>query len=200
MSSNLFLDAKQLLLQNDGLNYINYETLSQEHREFLRSDTWDFYFTQAANAVYFPGNALLRARTMSVNPQFNFAMGQMTAIIRQFQLNQSTISGTTAGSISIDYMDFEDQAINAWLLDWRNKCGDMENRYTFRKEDTVSEGRLTIYNSSRKPIRIYNLHTMQPTDIGAALNMALTSDDPQNVGATTATFAFEHMSLEWKNI
>ena len=71
MASNLFLDAKELLLQNDGLNYINYDTLSEEHKEFLRSDLWDFTFTQPANAVYFPGNAMLHARTKAVNPSIN---------------------------------------------------------------------------------------------------------------------------------
>jgi hypothetical protein len=200
MASNLFLDAKELMLQNDGLNYINYETLSENNKEFLRSDVWDFFWSQPAAAVYFPGNAMLRARTQAVNPQFPVQLGQMTAIIRQFQIQQSTISGTTAGSISIDYNDREDQAIFAWLDDWRDKCGDREHRYAFRKEDVVAQGRLTIYNSSRKPIRIYDCLTMQITDPGNGLNPSLNSDDPQNVGQVSATFSFEHFKLAWKNI
>lgn len=200
MASNLFLDAKEMILQNDGLNYINYETLSEEHKEFLRSDVWDFQFTQAANAVYFPGNALLKARTQAVNPQFPVGLGQMTAVIRQFTIQQTTISGTTAGTIGIDYNDREDQAIMAWLDDWRDKCGGRENRFTFRKEDTIAMGRLTIFNSTRKPIRIYSVLTMQPTDVGNGLNPSLNSDDPQNVGQISATFSFEHFHLDWKNI
>lgn len=200
MANNLFLDAKELLLQNDALNYINYDTLSEEHKEFLRSDVWDFQFTQPANAVYFPGNALLKARTQAVNPQFPVALGQMQAVIRQFTIQQTTISGTTAGSLSIDYNDREDQAIMAWLDDWRDKCGDREHRYTFRKEDLIAQGRLTVYNSSRKPIRIYTVMTIQPTDVGNGLNPSLTSDDPQNVGTISATFSFEHFRLDWKNI
>lgn len=200
MANNLFLDAKEIILQNDGLNYINYETLSEEHKEFLRSDMWDFQFTEPAAAVYFPGNAMLRARTQAVNPQFPVGLGQMTAVIRQFTIQQTTISGTTAGTIGIDYNDREDQAIMAWLDDWRDKVGGRENRYVFRKEDTIAQGRLTVYNSSRKPIRIYNILTIQPTDVGNGLNPALNSDDPQNVGTISATFAFEHFELEWKNI
>lgn len=200
MANNLFLDAKELLLQNDGLNYINYETLSEEHKEFLRSDIWDFQFTEPAAAVYFPGNALLKARTQAVNPQFPVGLGQMQAVIRQFTIQQTTISGTTAGSLSIDYNDREDQAINAWLDDWRDKCGGREHRYVFRKEDTIAQGRLTMYNSSRKPIRIYDVLTMQPTDIGNGLNPAFNSDDPQNVGQISATFSFEHFRLTWKNV
>lgn len=200
MANNLFLDAKELMLQNDGLNYINYETISENNKEFLRSDVWDFQFTQPAAAVYFPGNALLKARTQAISPQFPTQIGQMTAVIRQFQIQQSTISGTTAGTIGIDYNDREDQAIMAWLDDWRDKCGDRQNRYAFRKEDTVAQGRLTIYNSSRKPIREYELLTMQIVDPGNGLNPSLTSDDPQNVGQISASFSFEHFNLIWKNI
>lgn len=200
MANNLFLDAKELLLQADGLNYINYETLSEEHKEFLRSDVWDFQFTEPAAAVYFPGNALLKARTQAVNPQFPVGLGQMTAVIRQFTIQQTTISGTTAGTLGIDYNDREDQAILAWLDDWRDKCGTRENRYSWRKEDTIAQGRLTIYNSSRKPIRIYSILTIQPTDVGNGLNPSLNSDDPQNVGQVSATFSFEHYNLDWKNI
>jgi hypothetical protein len=51
MANNLFLDAKELLLQNDQLNYINYESISEEHKEFLRSDTWDFVFTKVISQL-----------------------------------------------------------------------------------------------------------------------------------------------------
>ena len=200
MASNLFLDAKELLLQNDGLNYINYDTLSEEHKEFLRSDLWDFTFTQPANAVYFPGNAMLHARTKAVNPSVNVGLGQMSAVIRQFTIQQAVISGTTAGTIGIDYQDREDQAINAWLDDWRDKIWGREHRYSFRKEDTIAQGRLTMYNSSRKPIRIYDLLTIQPQDIGSGLNPAFSSEDPSDVGSISATFGFEHFRLAWKNI
>lgn len=199
MANNLFLDAAQLMLQADGLNYINYENLNQSNKEFLRSDTWDFKFTQPAAAVYFPGNDLLQARTISATPQIPYQLTQMTAIIRGFQINQTVKSGTTSGTISIDYNDLEDQSINAWLFDWADKCGDSEHRYAFRKEDTIAQGKLTIMNSSRKPLRIYSLLGMQIVDPGNGLNPALTSDDPQNVGMVSASFTFEHYRLDWKN-
>jgi hypothetical protein len=200
--ANLFLEAKELLLQNDGLNYINYDQLSQERKEFLRSDLWDFTWTVPCNAVYFPGDAFVKARTQAVNPSFNSAIGQLSAIIRNFQIYQNTYSGTTAGTISITYQDFEDQAIMAWLDDWREKLGDREHRYTFRKEDTCAEGRLTVYNSSRKPIRIYDVYTIQLQDPGAPglYSPSYNSDDPANMGEITANFSFEHMKLIWKNV
>lgn len=200
--ANLFLDAKELLLQNDQLNYINYNTLSQERREFLRSDLWDFEWTKPCNAVYFPGNAFIKARTRSVTPTVNSQIGQMTATIRNFNIFQAVYSGTTEGTISIEYQDLEDQSIMAWLDDWREKLGDREHRYTFRKEDTCAEGKLTVFNSSRKPIRIYELKTIQLQDPGASglYSPGFTSEDPSDLGQVSASFHFEHIELVWKNI
>jgi hypothetical protein len=200
MANNLFLDATELMQQNDTLNYINYENIAEGNREFLRSDTWDFEFTVPPAAVYFPGNGLLKKRMMNVNPQFPSQLGNMQAVIRQFQINQSTFSGTTAGSISIDYMDREDQAITAWLDDWRDKIGGRQNRYAFRKEDVIAQGRLIWMNSSRKPIREYTIYTMQLQDPGAGINPQFTSDDAQNLGQVSASWSFEHFELTWKNI
>jgi len=199
--ANLFLEAKELLLQNDQLNYINYDTLSQERKEFLRSDLWDFEWTKPCNAVYFPGNAFVKARTKSVNPSLNSSITQLTATIRNFNIYQSVYSGTTEGTISIEYQDFEDQSIMAWLDDWREKLGDRENRYTFRKEDTCAEAKLTMFNSSRKPIRIYTLRTIQLTDPGISglYSPSFSSDDPSDLGTISASFHFEHCELTWMN-
>ena len=200
MANNLFIQAKDMIQQNDTLNYINYQKISEGHKEFLRSDVWDFEFTKVADAVYFPGMDLLHARMMSVTPQFNVGLSQMQATIRQFTINQTALSGTTSGSLSMDFMDREDQAITVWLDDWRDKMGSREERYAFRKEHTYSDGKLTHMNSSRKPLRIFEIYTIQPTDVGGALNPSYGSDDPQNVGQISASFSFEHYKLLWKNI
>lgn len=200
MAKNLFLDAKELLLQNDGLNYINYATLSEEHKEFLRTDLWDFEFTVPAPAVYFPGNAMLKARTQGVDPAFPGALSEISAVIRQFTIRQSVISGTTSGTITLQYIDREDQAIAAFIDDWRDKLGARDNRYTFRKEDTIAEGKLTMYNSSRKPIRIYAMHALQPNDGTGGLNPSFNSDDPGQAGQYSLPLTFEHFELIWKNI
>lgn len=143
---------------------------------------------------------MLHARTKAVNPSVNVGLGQMSAVIRQFTIQQAVISGTTAGTIGIDYQDREDQAINAWLDDWRDKIWGREHRYSFRKEDTIAQGRLTMYNSSRKPIRVYDLLTIQPQDVGSGLNPAFNSEDPSDVGSISVTFGFEHYKLAWKNL
>jgi len=199
--ANQFLQSSVITDQNSDLDYINYDSIREDNKEFLLSNVWDFKWTTVPAAVYFPGNPLLKVRTTSVTPQFNIGITQMMAIVRQFTIQQSVITGTTAGSISFEYVDKEDQAITAWLWDWREKMGGMKDRFLFRKEDTIGEGVLTMYNSTRRPIRIYTLRTMQPIDIGNTLNPQFNSDDANNNNSmASATFAFEHWELNWANM
>ena len=199
--ANLFLDAKDLLQQNNQLNYINYDTLAQEKREFLSSNLWDFEWTKPCNAVYFPGQEFVRARTKSVNPQFTGSIGQMSAVIRNYTIYQAVFSGTTEGTLTFEFQDFEDQSIMAWLDDWRQKLGDRSNKFAFRKEDTSAEGKLTLFNSSRKAIRTYTFRCIQPQDISTTglYSPSLTSDDPTDLGSISATFHFEHAEITWEN-
>jgi hypothetical protein len=201
MSRNIFLDASNLLKQNNGLNYINYDRIKEEGKEFLRTDVWDFTFTVPPAAVYFPGNDLLKVRCSECQPQFPASLSEISATIRQFTIRQSVMSGTTSGGISLTYTDREDQAISAFIDDWRDKISGRNTRYSFRKEDTVAEGVLTMYNSTRHPIREYLCHSLQPeSDMSGTLNPSFNSDDPQNAGTCNLSLRFEHFELIWKNI
>jgi hypothetical protein len=198
--SKLFLDSVDVLNGNDNLGYINYNDLKQSNKEFLRSDTWDFKFTQHPAAAYFPGNDFIRKRLMNVNLAVPTQLGMMSANLRGFQLNQVTYSGTTSGTISLDFMDMEDQAITLWLDDLRDKYGSRKNRFAFRLEDTRGEAVVTIFNSSRIPIREYVLYGMQLQDPGNGLNPPLSGDDPQNVGQISCTWVFDHFEMNPLNL
>ena len=200
MASNPFLDVSEILKGNDELSYINYSNFNESNKEFLRNDVWDFTWTQAPAAVYFPGNDLLKARMRSVSPQFPTQLSQMQTNIRQFTIQQSVFSGSTAGTLSLEYCDREDQAITAWLDDWRDKIGGRENRFAFRKEDLVGQGELVMFNSSRKRIRTYTIYTIQLQDMGQGISPQFGSDDAQNIGETQASFSFEHFEMKWENI
>lgn len=199
--SNILLDLGNLIGKDKTLGYINYETLKEDHKEFLRSDMWDLEFIEAPHAVYFPGNTLLKARTTGCTPSFGGGVGEIEAIIRQFRIRQTVISGTTSGTISVQYMDREDQAIRIFLDDWRDKIWNRNNRFTFRKEDTIATLRLTQYNSTRKPLVKYIMYACQinggQDDI---INKGFTSDDPSNIGDYDVTYSFEHYELEWCNL
>lgn len=198
--SNIFLDVATIIGDNDNLDYINYESISEEHKEFLRSDMWDLEFLQAPAACYFPGNELLKKRTKGTTPSFPTELGEISADIRHFTIRQKTISGTTKGTISVDYVDREDQAIRFFLDDWRDKIWNRQNRYAFRKEDTIATLKLTQFNSSRVPIIEYVMYAVQPDAIGDPFNSAFTSDDPANTGEFSVTFSFEHYDVNPLNI
>jgi hypothetical protein len=200
--ANLFLESIDLLASaNDPLNYIEYDKINEEQKEFLRSDLWDLQFLEAPHAVYFPGNDLLRLRTTEVNPSFNAGLGEISAVIRQFKIRQTVISGQSDGTISVNYVDREDQAIRSFIHDWREKLWALKNRYTFRKEDTIGTIKLTQFNSSRKPIAEWKMYAVQLQDGDAdAMNKAFNSDDPSNNGEFSVTYSFEHYEYEALNV
>jgi len=186
---------------DDPLGYINYDNFREEDKEFLRSDLWDLEWIEAPHSVYFPGNDLFRARTTGVTPSFSAGLGEIQAIIRQFQIRQTVISGQSNGTITCDYVDREDQSIRAFVHDWRDKLWGLQDRYTFRKEDTVGTVKLTQFNSSRKAIAQFTMHAVQLN--GGAddiLNKAFNSDDPANNGEFSITYSFEHYEVNWLNM
>lgn len=184
-----FLNVRDFLPgQDDPLGYINYTTLREENKEFLRSDLWDMEWLESPHAVYFPGNDLLKARTVGCTPSFGAGLTELSAIIRQFYIRQTVISGQTNGTISVDYIDREDQTIRAFIWDWKEKLWGNNDRYTFRKEDTIGTVKLTQFNSSRKPIAKFIMYGVQlnggQDDI---INKSFNSDDPSNLGEYSIT-------------
>jgi len=199
MAKNIFLEAKQHLVQNDRLNYMNYEDIREEKKEFIRNDFFDFEFISTPSAVYCPKPEILKARLAAIEPNFPAGVGLMEVTIRGFTIRQAVIQGTTAGSIALTFYDREDQAISAFIDDWRDKLGDRQNRYAFRKEDTCAEGKLTVFNTSRKPIREYTMHSLQIADGLGTLNVAYGSDDPQQSGTCQLVMNFEHYDYQFLN-
>lgn len=200
--ANQFLKSTDLLAKaDDPLNYISYETFSEEHKEFLRSDMWDLEYLTSPRAVYFPGNALLKARLMSVNPTFQGDVTQLQAIIRQFYIHQAVRSGQSNGSMALEYMDREDQAIRAFGWDWTQKVGALEDRYAFRKEDTICTIKLTFFNSSRKAIARWICYGCQIAQGGKDwMNQQYGSEDASNIGTVSMTINFEHYDFEFLNM
>jgi hypothetical protein len=200
MAKNIFFDPSEFLAQNDTLNYINYQTIREGNKEFLRNDVWDFEFLVPPNSAYFPGNNLLKTRMTGIEPQFPTGLTDLTATIRGFTIGQAIYSGTTSGSVTLGFVDREDQAITVFIDDWRDKLGTRENRFTFHKMDTNAEGRLIMMNGVRKPIRIYTLHSLQPLEGAGTLNISYGSDDPVQSGICQLPLRFEHFEVEYCNV
>lgn len=195
-----FLDPKDVFGNNGVMSYVDYKTINDSNKEFLRNDIWEFKFTAAPNAVYFPGNKLLQSRLVNVQPQFNFALSEMRAIIRQFTVRQTIYSGETSGMVTLQFVDREDQAITAFINDWAQKFGDREGRRVFRKEDTVAQCELIQMNSTRVPIRKYTLYNCQIAGDGmATFGVPFTSGDAQQSGDCVLNLAFEHFEVKLLN-
>ena len=198
---NILLDLGSMIGDDKPLGYINYETLKEEHKEFLLTNNWDLEFLEAPHACYFPGNQLLKVRTTAVTPSFPGDITEIEAIIRQFSIVQSVGSGTTKGTISVTYVDREDQAIRIFLDDWRDKISNRENRFSFRKEDTIATVRLTHYNTTRKPIATFLMYAVRPQgNLAETMNTSFNSDDAAQAGEYSVTYTFEHFKPEWNNL
>ena len=59
----------------------------------------------------------------------------------------------TAGTLSLQFTDKEDQALTYFFDDWRQKIADRDTKYSFRKDDLVCDCRLILTNSSRIDVR-----------------------------------------------
>ena len=200
MADNRFLDETDLIGQNDDLDFMDYSNIRQEGKEFLLNVFWRFSFIHPPSAVYYPGEDLVNIRLRSTAPQIPLGITDLSVVLRQFTSAQTVASGTTSGTVTLSMTDFEDQPLLAWFFDWRDKLGSYKHRFIFRKEDTTAEGKLVMYNTSRKPIREYRLYSLQPTDIGNGLNPTFGSGDPEQVGDFDVTLRFEHIDLIWRNI
>jgi hypothetical protein len=200
--ANPFLQVSDMVSQYDSLNYIQYDQIRQTKQDFLLSNQWDWDWVTRPKAVFMPDNSYLKAHMKGCTPTFNSQIGEVSATIRHNKIRQSVMSGDQGGTITIEYEDFEDQGISAWLDDWREKFGDRKYHYAFRLEDTYADGLLTQFNSSRRPIRKWTVQTIQLNDPGNAgfYTPGLTGEDPADLGAISAVFAFENAYPVWNNI
>lgn len=136
------------------MDFIDYEnTYKDDNKEFLRGDMWQLQWTPP-RIVYWPGDEIINARLNSVNVAINYGV---TGIQKRFRGNFTISQQTgqdTSGTLTLSFIDREDQAITYFATDWRNKIAEPDTKYSFRKDDLVSDKITMIYtNSSRVGVR-----------------------------------------------
>jgi hypothetical protein len=197
--ANLFLETQKLLQENDSLNYINYSNINENQKEFLRSDLWDWKFTLPPAAVYYPGDEIFQTRLTTVAPTFSHSpAGGIDITIRGYQISQK-VGYESHGSVTLTFEDREDQSITAFFFDWQEKLTERSTKYTFRKEDTYAEAIVTQFNSSRIPIRRYQLLTCQLASCTPSIAMD-SATAPSSSGNISAEIAYEHHIMELLNL
>lgn len=194
--------VKDLVTSSSGdkhLGWLYYQNMKETEKEFLRGDLWEFTLVNPPKVVYYPGHDIFKKRLVQINLGVDTSVNGFEKRLRgNFVVLQKT-GQNTAGTISLQFTDREDQAISYFVDDWRQKISDRDCKYSFRKEDLVaSEAKLEIFNSSRVPVRtlvFYNciIQDAQLDENGAAEDGSDRADVPLNL-------QFEHYERTFENL
>jgi len=194
------MSVSNLVHQTGGyMDFIDYErTYKDDNKEFLRGDMWELKWTPPA-IVYWPGDTIINARLNSVNVALNYGVTGIQKRMRgNFSIYQQT-GQDTSGTLTLSFVDKEDQAITYFVTDWRNKVADPTTKFSFRKDDLVADHiEMIITNSSRLAVRkitFYNCIIMDaPLDENGA------DVDGTDRADIQLSMQFEHHERTFENI
>lgn len=192
--------VSDLVRGSDGyMKFIDYtSTYRDDNKEFLRGDMWEFKFLNAPKIVYYPGDTIINARLNSVNVSLDGSVSYFDKRMRgNYVIHQST-GQSTSGSLMLSFVDKEDQAITYFLDDWRQKVADRDTKYSFRKDDLVSDCQLVLTNSSRIAVRTLTFYNCMLTDAQIDENGA--AEDGTDRADVQLSMFFEHYSREFDNL
>lgn len=179
--------------------FIDYtSTYRDNNKEFLRGDMWEFKFLNAPKIVYYPGDDIINARLNSVNVGIDYSSNGITKRMRGgWDIYQQTTQ-STSGTLTLQFVDKEDQAITYFIDDWRQKIADRETRYSFRKDDLVGDCQLFITNSSRIDVRTLTFYNVVIQSGDMDENGALESESDR--ADVTLSLKFEHYQRQFDNL
>ncbi len=184
---------------NGYMNFIDYEgTYKDNNKEFLRGDMWEFTFTNPPKIVYYPGDAIFKARLQQVNLGIDTSVNGFEKRMRGNYVIFQRTGQQTSGQITLQFEDKEDQAITYFCDDWRQKIADRDTKYSFRKDDLVADGQLVITNAQRIKVRTLNFYNMIIRDAGIDENG--TAEDGTDRASVAVTLDFEHYSRDFDNL
>lgn len=125
----------ELVRGGDNLRakFIDYtNTYRDDNKEFLRGDMWEFKFLNAPKIVYYPGDDIINARLNSVNVGIDYSVTGIEKRMRGgWSIYQRTAQNTN-GTLTLSFVDKEDQAITYFIDDWRQKIADRSTRYSLK--------------------------------------------------------------------
>lgn len=183
---------------NGYMKFINYlETYKDSNKEFLRGDLWEFSFLNPPKIVYYPGDTIFKARLNQVNVGIDTSVQGFEKRTRGgYTLFQRT-NQNTSGTLNLAFIDKEDQAITYFVDDWRQKIADRDCKYSFRKDDVVSDCMLVLTNSSRIKVRTLKFYNCIISDAQINENGELEGGDRADV---QLSMNFEHYERVFDNV
>lgn len=180
------------------LSFIDYNNYKDNNKEFLRGDMWEFSFINAPRIVYYPGDKIINARLNQVNVGIDYSVNSFEKRMRgNFTIIQST-GQNTSGTLSLGFIDREDQAITYFLDDWHQKIADRDTKYSFRKDDLVADCQLVFTNSSRIKVRTLKFYNCILTD--RTMDENGVAEDGSDRSDIQMTMRFEHHERIFDNI
>ena len=198
--ANLSNLVPNLVRGGDGyMKFVDYATSYREdNKEFLTTDKWEFKFISAPKIVYYPGDDIFQRRLNNFNLSIS---GAVNGFEKRMRGNYTIIQKTgqdTSGSVTLGFVDREDQAITYFVNDWRNKIADPETKYNFRKADVVADAQLYLLNSGRQPVRTITLWNCVLDD--ATFDESGVETDGGDRADVQVTLRFEHSLRDFNNL
>ena len=181
------------------MQFIDYEnTYKDNNKEFLRGDMWELKCLNAPKIVYYPGDEILNARLNSVQVGIDYSATGITKQMRGGWRIEQRTNQNTSGTLTLSFVDREDCSITYWVTDWRDKIADPDTKYSFRKDDLVSDWMLVITNAQRIDVKTLTFYNCQFQD--APINENGELDSESDRADVTLSLTFEHYSRQHNNL
>lgn len=181
------------------MSFIDYWNVAKDdNKEFLRGDMWEFTFINAPKIVYYPGDDIFKKRLTQVNIGIDSSVNGFEKRVRgNYTVFQKT-GQNTAGSLTLGFVDREDQALLYFFDDWRQKIADRDCKYSFRKDDLVADCQMVLTNSSRIAVRTLKFYNCIIQD--APMDENGVAEDGTDRSDLQLTMNFEHYERLFNNI
>lgn len=181
------------------MQFIDYEnTYKDNNKEFLRGDMWELKCLNAPKIVYYPGDEILNARLNSVQVGIDYSATGITKQMRGGWRIEQRTNQNTSGTLTLSFVDREDCSITYWVTDWRDKIADPDTKYSFRKDDLVSDFQLIITNAQRIDVKTLTFLNCQFQD--APINENGELDSESDRADVTLSLTFEHYTRQHNNL
>lgn len=181
------------------MQFIDYEnTYKDNNKEFLRGDMWELKCLNAPKIVYYPGDEIINARLNSVQVGIDYSATGITKQMRGGWRIEQRTNQNTSGTLTLSFVDREDCSITYWVTDWRDKIADPDTKYSFRKDDLVSDWSLVITNAQRIDVKTLTFYNCQFQD--APINENGELDSESDRADVTLSLTFEHYNRQHNNL
>lgn len=191
--------SKLVRSSDQHMKFVDYhESYRDGNKEFLRGDMWQFDFLAPPQIVYYPGHDIIHKRLNSVNISTDSSVSGFEKRMRGNYVVRQQTGQSTSGSLTLSFVDREDQAISTFVDDWRQKIADRDTKYSFRKNDLVCDCEMFILNSSRIDVRQLDFYNCIIMD--APLDESGIDADGSDRSDVQLSMAFEHYQRKFLNI